>query len=98
MTKCFGFDFDPNFYQCCLWPLFLQDFQVSWFLPYCYGTPAPEDSIVVKCKDLDDEKANQLIASVDIPYTFIKSHKIKLTNESKERIAKAEKRLTALLW
>ncbi|XP_022082129.1 uncharacterized protein LOC110974636 [Acanthaster planci] len=74
------------------------DFQVPWFLPYCYGAPAPEDSIVAKCKDLDDEKANQLIASVDIPYTFFKSHKIKLTNESKERIAKAEKHLTALLW
>ncbi|XP_038078053.1 uncharacterized protein LOC119745626 [Patiria miniata] len=74
------------------------DFQLPWFLPYCFGAPAPDDSIVAQCADLTQEKANEIMAAVNIPYAHLKSLHIKPSNESKERIARAEKDITSLLW
>ena len=83
-------------YYISLFPL--QDFPaLPWFLPYCFGTPPPDDTMVKRCKDITAENVNDLLKEFPIPYSHIKQHKDKLTSESKGRIAAGDK-LDTILW
>eukprot|EP00057_Strongylocentrotus_purpuratus_P018892 XP_011673366.1 PREDICTED: uncharacterized protein LOC579550 isoform X1 [Strongylocentrotus purpuratus] len=69
-----------------------------WFLPYCFGEPAPSESLVAKCAGMNAENINELVKGVDVPYTHIKQFTVNLTEESKERIATYEEKVDTLLW
>ncbi|XP_052787806.1 uncharacterized protein LOC128222742 [Mya arenaria] len=83
-----------------------EDFtSMDWFLPYCFGGAAPEGSMVERCQALvaknstdTDMDINALIKEFPIPYTVVKPHLSKLTDDSKARIASCEKKLDTLLW
>ncbi|WAR31528.1 hypothetical protein MAR_034070 [Mya arenaria] len=72
-----------------------EDFtSMDWFLPYCFGGAAPEGSMVERCQALvaknstdTDMDINALIKEFPIPYTVVKPHLSKLTDDSKARIA-----------
>ncbi|XP_064628385.1 uncharacterized protein LOC135487986 [Lineus longissimus] len=76
-----------------------EDFpNLPWFLPYCFGVPAPEDSVVHKCKVLNQENVSELVLNVDIPFSHIKQYKDKLTPEAKVAIVKSTKKLDTIIW
>ena len=77
--------------------LSLQDFSLPWFLPYCYGSAAPEDSPVHHCKSLTAENVNDLLKEFDLPYTHVKSFKDNLVEESKAKIAATDK-INQIIW
>ena len=70
---------------------------MPWFLSYCFGKPAPDDSMVAHCKDITVENVNDLLKEYDIPYSHIKQHTATLTTESKVKLANVEK-LDNLIW
>ena len=61
----------------------------DWFLPYCFGVPAPMGGIVHVCNTLTTENVNDLIKEFDIPYSHIRNHvrHTALTPVSKAKIA-----------
>ncbi|KAJ8319834.1 hypothetical protein KUTeg_001421 [Tegillarca granosa] len=76
-----------------------KDFKnMTWFLPFCFGQSAPEDSMVHRFKDLTADNVNDLLMEYPVPYSHVKELKNKLTNESKARIACNEEQLDTLLW
>lgn len=70
---------------------------LPWFLKFCYGERAPEDSIVSSCKDLTKGNVNELVQSFEIPFTHVKNWIRHLTDDSKKAIALREK-IDTLLW
>lgn len=76
-----------------------QDFpNLEWFLDFCYGSPAPEGTMVHRCRDVTGDNVNALIKEFDIPYSHVKPHLQTLTEESKARIAAYEKKLDTVIW
>jgi hypothetical protein len=71
---------------------------LPWFLPFCFGTSAPEESMVARCRDLTSANVNDLIKEFKIPYSHLKQFKEHLNNESKARIASYEEKLDTILW
>ncbi|XP_067674466.1 uncharacterized protein [Haliotis asinina] len=75
------------------------DFEaLPWFLPYCFGENPPSGSMVERCRDITEANVNDLITEYDVPYTHIKEHKAKLTDNSKARLAAYESKLDTVLW
>ncbi|CAD5117276.1 unnamed protein product [Dimorphilus gyrociliatus] len=71
---------------------------LPWFLPFCFGKPAPDDTLPWVCANLCAENANDLLKEFVIPYSHIRRVKdVNLTNASKGRIAKHES-LDQVLW
>ncbi|ESO89374.1 hypothetical protein LOTGIDRAFT_229223 [Lottia gigantea] len=76
-----------------------KDFEaLPWFLPFCFGESAPEDSLVRRCRDVTADNVNDLVAEFDVPYSHIKTFKDKLTEKSKARIASYEPKIDTVLW
>ncbi|XP_072178023.1 uncharacterized protein [Diadema setosum] len=69
-----------------------------WFLPHCFGEPAPQDSLVARCASMSAANINEIVQNTDVPYTHIKQFVTSLTPESKARIAEYEKKVDTLLW
>jgi hypothetical protein len=76
----------------------LKDFpNLPWFLGYCFGTPAPDGSMVESCRDVTGENVNKLLEKHDMPYSHVKQLQGDLSDESKGRIAQTDK-LDQILW
>ncbi|XP_060085365.1 uncharacterized protein LOC132564751 [Ylistrum balloti] len=71
---------------------------LPWFLPYCYGKDAPEDTMTYRCQHLTADNINEVIKEFPIPYSLAKQHKSNLTSESKARIAANEPKLDTIIW
>ena len=71
---------------------------LPWFLPFCFGTAAPSETMVARCRDLTAENVNALIKEFQIPYSHLKQFKEHLNNDSKARIASYEEKLDTILW
>lgn len=71
---------------------------LPWFLGFCFGNTAPEDSIVRSCKDINEHNVNELVQSHPVPYGHVKSLDKHLTDDSKRAIALKEKKIDTLLW
>lgn len=71
---------------------------LPWFLPFCFGSPAPAETMVSRCRDITADNVNNLIKEFKIPYSHLKQHKSSLTDESKARIASYEEKLDTILW
>ena len=71
---------------------------LPWFLPFCFGSPAPAESMVARCRDLTQENVNELIKEFQIPYSHLKKFKEQLTEKSKAKIAEHEEKLDTVLW
>ncbi|CAF3362913.1 unnamed protein product [Rotaria socialis] len=71
---------------------------LPWFLPFCFGTPAPEETMVARCRTLTNENVNDLIKEFKIPYSHLKQFKDHLNDKSKARIASYEEKLDTILW
>ncbi|UJR17801.1 hypothetical protein I4U23_004700 [Adineta vaga] len=71
---------------------------LPWFLPFCFGTPAPQETMVFRCQDLTNANVNTLIIEFKIPYSHLKQFKEHLTDQSKARIASYEEKLNTILW
>lgn len=71
---------------------------LPWFLPFCFGTPAPEGTMVARCREITNANINTLIKEFQIPYSHLKQFKEHLNNESKARIASHEEKLDTILW
>jgi hypothetical protein len=70
---------------------------LPWFLPFCFGTPAPEETMVSRCQDLTTANINNLIKEFEILYSHLKQFKKHLSDESKARIASHEEKLDTIL-
>lgn len=71
---------------------------LPWFLKYCFGSEAPEGTLVHRCKNVTPDNVNELLREFSIPYSHIKEHKDILTEESKMRIATYTPKLDTLIW
>jgi hypothetical protein len=71
---------------------------LPWFLPFCFGTPAPTETMVARCRDLTSENINDLVKEFKIPYSHLKEYKEHLNDASKARIALYEEKLDTILW
>lgn len=71
---------------------------LPWFLPFCFGTPAPEGTMISRCQNLTRANINNLIQEFQIPYSHLKQFKEHLNSESKARIASHEEKLDTILW
>ena len=71
---------------------------LPWFLPFCFGAPAPAGSMVARCRDLTSENVNELLKEFAIPYSHLKQFKDQLTDDSKAKIATKEEKLDTILW
>ncbi|CAF0970006.1 unnamed protein product [Adineta ricciae] len=71
---------------------------LPWFLPFCFGTPAPEENMVSRCRNLTAANVNELIKEFKIPYSHLKQFKAQLSDQSKARIASYEEKLDTILW
>lgn len=77
----------------------MQDFPaLPWFLPFCYGGPAPDNTMVERCQSLTDSNVNDLVKEYDIPYSVVKAHVKNLTSDSMARVAEYEEKLDTVLW
>ena len=74
-----------------------KDFQLEWFLGFCFGGEAPEDSLVHQCSKITKENLNEVIQSIDIPYAYLKKLKDWFDNETKIIIARKQD-LTTIIW
>jgi hypothetical protein len=71
---------------------------LPWFLPFCFGTPAPPETMVGRCRDLTNENVNDLLKEFAIPYSHLKQFKEQLNDSSKAKIAAKEDKLDTILW
>jgi hypothetical protein len=71
---------------------------LPWFLPFCFGTPAPAETMVARCRDLTNENVNDLLKEFSIPYSHLKQFKEQLNEASKAKIAGKEDKLDTILW
>jgi hypothetical protein len=71
---------------------------LPWFLPFCFGTPAPAETMVARCRDLTNENVNELLKEFSIPYSHLKQFKDQLNESSKAKIATKEDKLDTILW
>ena len=79
--------------------IILKDFpSLPWFLPYCFGKAAPEESMIGRCKSVTAENVNQLVKEFPLPYTHLKAFKEQLNDESKAKIAVIEPKLDTVIW
>lgn len=69
-----------------------------WFLPFCYGAEPPKDSLVDRCRLMNEQNVNELIAAFDLPYAYIKKFKGTLNDESKKKIAERQDDLDTIIW
>jgi hypothetical protein len=72
--------------------------QAPWFLPYCFGGPLPADSMVDKCKKMNETNVNDLIKQHKIPYSTLKKWCSSFTKDSKVKIAEDQDILDTILW
>ena len=70
---------------------------MPWFLPFCYGTPAPDESMVAQCRDINEDSVNEMLNKYNLPFSHVKQFASKLTDESKAKIARTDK-LDQVLW
>ncbi|XP_046571651.1 uncharacterized protein LOC124279819 [Haliotis rubra] len=70
---------------------------LPWFLPFCYGGPAPDNTMVERCQNLTPSNVDDLVKEYDIPYSVMKAHVESLTPDSMTRVAAYEK-LDTILW
>ncbi|CAF1258574.1 unnamed protein product [Rotaria sordida] len=71
---------------------------LPWFLPFCFGTSAPAETMVARCRDLTNENVNDLLKEFSIPYSHLKQFKEHLNETSKAKIAAKEDKLDTILW
>jgi hypothetical protein len=62
------------------------DFQLSWFMNYVYGNPAPDDSIVSSCKKLTTKTAFDILSKYKPSYNYIRRLGLTLDDPTKELI------------
>ncbi|CAF4919672.1 unnamed protein product [Rotaria sp. Silwood1] len=71
---------------------------LPWFLPFCFGTSAPSETMVARCRNLTNENVNDLLKEFSIPYSHLKQFKEHLNESSKAKIASKEDKLDTILW
>jgi len=74
-----------------------KDFQLDWFLGYCFGGEAPQDSLVYNCSKITKENLNEVLQSIEIPYAYLKKLKDWFDDTSKLLIAQKQD-LTTIIW
>ncbi|CAF3653335.1 unnamed protein product [Rotaria socialis] len=72
--------------------------ELPWFLPFCFGSPAPAETMVARCRDITNENVNDLLKEFSIPYSHLKQFKEHLNEASKAKIAAKEDKLDTILW
>jgi len=71
----------------------------AWFLPFCFGAPLPADSKIAMCRAMTCANVNELLAQFpDLPYSYLKTFKTGLSDQSKELIARHAPDLDTILW
>jgi hypothetical protein len=73
-------------------------FSLEWFLPFVFGSAAPEQSMVAQCADLTADNVDELVDRFDVPYSFLRT---KLSGNLSERIKQrvaAYEPLTQVMW
>lgn len=73
------------------------DFQLDWFLQYVYGKPAPTDTMVFACKNINKTNANDMILKYKPDYNFLRTLKITLDSIAKSCVATYTD-LNVLIW
>jgi hypothetical protein len=56
-----------------------------WFLPYCFGEELPKGSKVERCKNINNQNVNEVVAEFELPYSYLKNYKSYLDEKSKEK-------------
>jgi hypothetical protein len=73
------------------------DFQLDWFLNYVFTNIAPEDSILTKCKTLNNETCYEMVAHYKPDYNYLRTLNLTLDDKTKALIA-AYAPVDTVLW
>jgi hypothetical protein len=77
-----------------------RDFQLDWFLGYCFGTPAPEGSLVYILETVNAENFRVIYDKYELPYECIRiaiKDKVVLGPNDKAQVIQRES-LKTVLW
>jgi hypothetical protein len=78
------------------------DFQLNWFLAYVYGTPAPVDSILHNCKNINNTNALDIMTKYKPNYNYIrqlnKDQKCFTMTDTIKRVIAEYTKLDTVLW
>ena len=78
-----------------------KDFSLDYFLPCVYGAPAPEGSVVQRCRDMvkmSPEEVEKLLKELAVPYSYVRKNTEMLTHGSRVAIATYESINTVIWW
>eukprot|EP01096_Ripella_sp_DP13-Kostka_P011376 TRINITY_DN4578_c0_g1_i1.p1 TRINITY_DN4578_c0_g1~~TRINITY_DN4578_c0_g1_i1.p1 ORF type:complete len:748 (+),score=349.68 TRINITY_DN4578_c0_g1_i1:160-2244(+) len=77
-----------------------RDFSVDWFLEFAFGKAPPADSIVSRCREMDEQSLLQMLGEehLQIPYSFIRVKlNQKVPDAAKALVAEYEP-LDQIIW
>jgi hypothetical protein len=71
-----------------------------WFLPFCFSeTGEVTGNVKVeKCRQLNAQNVNEILAEFDLPYSSVKAYAKSLTTASKKSLAEKQEKLDTVLW
>ena len=69
-----------------------------WFLPYCYGQPAPSGTVVGDVGKLTKENISEMVMGHEVDYTVARQYHEHLTVPAKQRIALYTAKLDTIIW
>ena len=79
-----------------------KDFKLAWFLSWCFGVDAPEDSIVYKIDHSNEDKFLTIYEEYKLPYSFVRLKAKNFSHHKRERlnlkVAERESLRTVLWW
>jgi len=74
------------------------NFQIPWFLQFVFGAPAPPESMVAECADLNEDNVEELVAKYNVPYSYLRTKLAgRVPQAVKVRVASYEP-LDAIVW
>lgn len=73
------------------------DFRLNWFLEYCFGGEAPENSLTSVMSRLTTENFGELYRTYDLPYECIRLSSVVLKPDDRELVI-AKESLDTIIW
>ena len=73
------------------------DFAEEWFLPFVYGTPAPEEASVRQVQNLTAANVEAVVKAHEVPYAYLRTHLARVPDAVKVRVAEYET-MDIVLW
>jgi len=72
-----------------------KDFQLDWFMSYCFSGNIPETSLLYRIKNGDQQTLANIYQTTYLPYEYIRLHK---PNEELKKAIATKENLRTVLW